>query len=571
MRPVPSSKHILSVVIFLAVAAVSAYLAWEDDRLSPEQISLAAAAAKRNQPDLMPFDSVYGEVNAAGRLGQLHTPVFLGLMDMVLIPTGFRDLSLPFRMMVAPMVFLYLCGMYALLWRQCRSSTIAAFVAILSMTIVHTLGHWSWGIGSLGSITPAGLVMAVSPLILLSYRQNAHRPQVVLTFAVIGLCANIHLISAVNLALVLLLVHLGRSRFSLRSILTAAGGFLFFLLGAMPYLMYFLALRVSIASLDPAGSQTSAETVIQALRISGQPLLYPEMLKSLLQWGLYASVLVLPAAIMLWRIERFHARDIDLWIWITAVGLFVALGLHGLSQWLGRVWGSTPPVIDFVQASCWVMPALYVLFAQAMTHLFRIVQRNRRYLQWACAVLLVAWMLPSDNLRLVRHGIYHLGSAFLEETDKPIRVQELQDRTRKNAELSALADWAREKTDRRAVFITGQETFRMQARRSLFVNREDVRHFYYLAPWELDDWTKQVVLQYQWLSDPLNAKTLTAGVNRLAAEKSYEGVPEWYVLLPRRTGTEDVGSLKEIPSQTWGQYWRVFRIPLRRRSPPAGR
>ena len=58
MRPVPSSKHILSVVIFLAVAAVSAYLAWEDDRLSPEQISLAAAAAKRNQPDLMPFDSV---------------------------------------------------------------------------------------------------------------------------------------------------------------------------------------------------------------------------------------------------------------------------------------------------------------------------------------------------------------------------------------------------------------------------------------------------------------------------------------------------------------------------------
>ncbi len=570
MRPVPSSKHVLSVVIFLAVAAISTYFAWEDDRLSPEQISLAAAAAKRHQPDLMPYDSVYGNVNADGRLGQLHTPVFLSLMDMVLIPTGYRDLSLPFRMMVGPVVFLYLCGMYALLWRQSRSSTIAAFVAILSMTIVHTFGRWFWGVGSLGSITPGGLVIAISPLILLSYRQNAHRLQVVLTFAAIGLCANVHMISAVNLALILLLVHLGRGRFSLRSILTGGGGVLFFLLGAAPYLMYLLMLRGSISSLAPDGSQTSAEAVIGALRISGQAILYPEMLKAMLQWALYAAVLVLPAAIMLWRIERFHARDIDLWIWITAVGLFVALGLHGVSQWIGRLWGSGPPVIDFVQASCWVMPALYMLFAQALTYLFRIVRRSRRYLRWACAILLIAWMLPSDNLRFVRHGIYNLTTVFLDEADKPIRVQELQDRARRNAELSALADWARKETDRGAVFITDQEMFRMQGRRSIFVNREDVHYFYYLAPWLLGDWTDQVMRQYHWLSDPLNAKALTAEVNRLAAEKSYEGAPEWYVLLPRRTGTEDVGSLKEIPSEKWGQYWRVFRIPLHRRPASTG-
>ncbi len=131
-----------------------------------------------------------------------------------------------------------------------------------------------------------------------------------------------------------------------------------------------------------------------------------------------------------------------------------------------------------------------------------------------------------------------------------------------------MADWARTETDRGAVFITDKEIFRMQGRRSIFVNREDVYHFYYLAPWLLGDWTEQVLRQYHWLGEPMDAKGLITDVNQLVAGdkgKGYEPVREWYVLLPVRAGKKHVGSLKEIPSEKWGQYWRVFRIPLRRR------
>jgi len=46
MRPTPSSKHILAVVIFLMVSAISTYVGWLDTHLSDEQVNFATAAAK---------------------------------------------------------------------------------------------------------------------------------------------------------------------------------------------------------------------------------------------------------------------------------------------------------------------------------------------------------------------------------------------------------------------------------------------------------------------------------------------------------------------------------------------
>jgi hypothetical protein len=561
MRPVPSTKHVLSVVIFLAFSVGSGYLAWKDHRLSEEQISFATAAVKRHQPNLMKYDTVYGDVHADGRLRQLHTPVFLSLMELSLIPTNYEDLTLPFRVGVAPFVFLYLCGMYALLWRQTRSSTISAYVAVLSTTVIHTFGNWFWGLGTLASITPQGILVAVSPLLLLSYLQNAHRPQVVVTFGAIGLCANLHLISAMNLALILLAVHLGRNRFSPRALFLGVGCVVFFAVGASPYLLYFILLRRSIAA--AAGNPAvSTEAVLYALRISELAVLYPEMLRSLLNWSLYVTALAVPAGVLLWRIERFRTRNLDLWLWMAGMALFVALGLHGLNQWLGRVGESAPPMIDFVQASTWVMLPLYVIFAQALTHLFRIVRKHRRYLQYAFGLFLLAWMLPSDNLRLVRHEIYDVSTRFFDEADRPMRVQEIDEQEADRAELAALADWAGSQIDVDAVFVTDQSEFRMMARRGVLVCRDDVRLFYYLAPWMLGDWTDLLLRQYQWLSSPLAPRKLCSAVSSLARTPLYHAVPEWYVLLPADPAATSVAPLREIPSEKWGKYWRVLRVDL---------
>ncbi len=560
MRPVPSSKHILSIVIFLAYSLGCGYLAWQDDRLSEEQVHFATAAAKRLDPEGLKYDTVYGEIHADGRLGQIHTPVFLALMELSLIPTNYQDLMLPFRVGVVPFVFLYLCGMYALLWRQTRSSTISAFVAILSTAVISTFGNWFWGIGPLETITPQGVVIALSPLLLLTYLQNAQRPQVVLTFAAIGLCANVHLISAVNLALVLLAVHVGRNRCSWRSVVTALVGLVCFILGAAPYLLYFIALRRSVA-VGAGDPPVVAQTVFEALRISGTAVLFPEMLSSLLNWGLYVAVLAIPAAILLWRIEQFRSRNIDLWLWMAGVAMFVALGVHGLNQFLAGLFGGAAPMIDFVQAACWVMLPLYVLFAQALTHVFRMVNKHRRHLQYAYAVFLVAWMLPSDNLRPVRHEMYRLATAFLKDADKPIRVQELQERAAERAELLALADWARRETPPDALFLTDQSEFRMNARRSILICRDDFRMWYYLAPWALGDWTDRLIEQYQWLQPPLRPDLLYAKVNELADRPEYRGAGVWYVLLPARGGEENLGRGRWVASEGWGKYWRVLKIP----------
>lgn len=580
MRPVPQSKHVLAGLIFVLVAAASSYLAFQDTRFSEEQVYFATTAAKRHQPELYRFDSVYGNVhgvvNGRGQLWRVQTPVLLGMMDMVLAPEGYRNLLLPFRLMAGAVVMVFLVGMYALLWRQTRSSTIACFVAVLSATITETFGNWFWGIGSLASITPQGLVLAVSPLLLLSYVRNVERGRVALTFGAIGLCANLHLIAATNLALILFGVYLGQRRFSLKSV---AGGFVAlgcFLLGALPYLAYFFALRISLAAGAPAGSAVSSAAVMEALRISDLAVLYPEVLGPLLEWGIYAVILAIPPALVFWRVERFRSRDAGVWLWMVAMSLLVGTVLHGISQLIGTIWGAAPPIIDFVQAINWSMLALYVLFAQAVTHVFRIAQKRHRHaLRWAMAAFMIAWMLPSDNLRVVRHAAYWLPST-LGAMEPPLRLQELQEERAEAVELAAVGQWARDNADVDALFITGEERFRVEARRSVFVCRDDVRYYYYLAPWLLEGWTRQVQEQFRWLHAPIVPADIAASVDHLAnfgvlpgmtppATNPYANVSQFYILLSASDVPEDTGRLEEILSDAWPrEHWRLFRIPPHR-------
>jgi hypothetical protein len=580
MRPVPRSKHILAGAIFLVVAAASSYLAFEDTRFSDEQVYFATTAAKRHQPELYRFDSVYGNVhgvvNGRGQLWRVQTPVLLGMMDMVLVPEGYRNLLLPFRLMAGAVVMVYLVGMYALLWRQTRSSSIAAFVAILSATITETFGNWFWGIGSLASITPQGMVLAVSPLLLLSYVRNAERGRVALTFGAVGLCANLHLISAANLALILFAVYLGQNRFSLQSLAKGFLGLGCFLIGALPYLAYFFALRYSLASTAPPGATTSSLAVMEALRISDLAVLYPEMLGPLLQWGIYAGILAIPPALVFWRVERFRSRDAGVWLWMVAISLLVGLVLHGISQFIGTIWGSAPPIIDFVQAINWSMLALYVLFAQAITHLFRIAQKRHRHaLRWAMAAFMLAWMLPSDNLRVVRHWAYYLPSA-VSDMEQPLRVQELEEERARARELAAVGQWAQDHTNIDALFLTAEERFRVEARRSVFVCRDDVRYYYYLAPWLLEGWTQHVEAQFHWLYAPIMPEQIARDVDHLTSfgvlpgatppeENPYADVSEVYLLLSVSAVPDDLGRLEEIRSDAWPRkHWRLFRVPLQR-------
>ena len=528
-----------------------------DDRLCDWQIHIATAAVKRHQPELFANDPVYGESG----LWRHHTPAMQAAMELVLVPGGYEDPTMPFRAMAGVAVMAYLCGMYALLYRQCRTWSIPVLVAVLSCAVVATPGGSLWGIGSLASVTPAGLCLAISPLILLAFLRYQRRWQLLLVFGFVGLLGNLHLASATNLALVLLIAYLGRRRFALRAWPMAIGCAAMAVAAGTPYLFYFLSLR---RSLGPAGAAASYTAAYQALK--GLEVLYPDLLKSLLEWDLLIRVLVLAvaAAVVLLRVERFRVRSIGLWVWLVAASVLVAYGLQGASQLIGWLRHTAPPVIDFVQASALVMLPLYVLFAQALTNLFRLSGRHRKSLRWACAVMLAAWLLPTDNLRIARHAVYDGYDAIMRRTEKaeePRTVRRHQLQQARHAELAVIAQWARTQSDQKAAFIIDRADFRMMARRAIVASDEDARAFYYMSPSRLEAWDEQVTREKALLKGPIDPESLRRFVADLSGSEEWEGVPAWYVVVTAGVAPGDGAMMREVLSPGWGRHYRLYRLP----------
>jgi hypothetical protein len=545
------------VLIFVLVAMVSGYLALCDYELSQTQTDILTLAAKRHQPDLLSPDPVFGDE----RLWRFHTPSFQSILEMALVPTGYRHLPLPLIILVPLTTLVYLCGMYALLYRQCRSWSVSAFVAVLSMTVVYALGRSFWGVGSLNSIIPATLYRSVIPLIVLAYLRYEKQWRLVLVFGFIGLMGNLHLVTAMNLTLVLLAVLLVRTRFHPRcwplvgACATAA------LVAASPYLGYFMALR---AELEAAGRwPVEAATVVAALRLMEDRLLYPALLRQLLYWLGLVGVLLVPAAAVLARVERFRVRDLSVWVSFAVAALVVALGLQGLSQIVGTAMDQPPPIIDFVEASSLAMLPLYVLVAQALTNLFRLVRHHRALLRWGLAIFTALWMIPSENLRVARHWALAQATQFMDEADKPRSVLRNARQRQEWQEIEAIGDWAQDNSSERAIFITRNRSFRRLGRRAIVGGREDVKFLYYLAPWRLEPFVDTLERQAQLLRPPAgqaDGEAIEAFARNLADQTPYNRADQWYVILEASYAPEASGWLESVESPAWGQRYRLYRL-----------
>ena len=533
-------------------------MAFLDDHLSDTQIAIATAAVRRNQPDLFAGDGVFGT-----GLWQFNTPAFQGILELGLVPTGYRDVTFPFRAMAGAAVMIYLCGMYALVYRQCRSWSVSAFVAVLSSAVTYALGRSFWGVGSLASITPPALCLILTPLIMVAFLRYGRQWRLLLVFGFVGLCGNLHMVTALNLTIVLLIVYLGWRRFSPSAWPMAAGCGFCALLGGLPYAAYYVGLRWSMT---PPDAQVSTAAVIEALRLGKAYVLYPDLLKSLLNWLVVIGLLLIPAAAVLSRVERFRTRNLGIWVWFAAASLFVALGLQGISQFVGSLEGKAPPVIDFVAASSLIMLPLYVLFAQALTNLFRLARRHRVWVRWACAAMAAAWLIPSENLRVARHAVYNAAASFMDEADKPLRIQEIQKGRQERIELARIAHWARDPdhTATNALFLTDDTEFRMLARRGILASADDVSFFYYMAPWRLESWSHMVRDQAAVIRPKAGAKADPHAMKRFADELAkrpeYAAVGQWYAILKASAGPEQPEPIQPVTSEGWGKHYLLYRL-----------
>ena len=564
MRPVPRSRHVLALVIFSAVAAGYGYLASVDTRLSPTQFHLGTAALKRHAPDLFPHDVIYGR----SQMWQVQPPMFLAIMETVLVPTDYRDPTLPFRVLVFVVTLGYLCGMYSLLRRQCRSWSVSVFVAVLSSAVTDALGRATWGVGSLSSITPEGLCFAATPLVVVAFLTYAARWRVIIVFAVVGALGNIHLPTALSLTIILLVAYLVQRRFSAGGWGMAVACAICAALAAAPYVWYYAALRQSVARLDMA---FCAGGGIQGLSLAASGLLYGagRLMEDLAKLAMVVAAPVVLTAVVLSRVERFRVRDLGFWIsWMAGVVGIVVI-CHGVALALAATDRAPYPSTDFLRVSAFIMLPLYALLAQAVTNLFRIFRTHRALVRWACAVVMLIWMLPSDNVRKLRHWALATATTFMAREDRPAAVQRHRERDERHRELVNIADWARAHTSREAMFLTDSIEFRMRARRSILVSRRDLPLFHRLTPHKLPDWYRCLYRQQELLHgaeercDGPGLVALARDISRRCGFK--EGVP-WYVIVRRAAAPGTAAPMtdvqpKEGPAR-WGRYYKVYRLPV---------
>ena len=553
-------------MILTAAAALASYLSLYDHDLSSSQVNIAAAAVKRHDPGAFTHDPIYGD----SKLWLFHTPAYQSMLELVLVPTDCQDLLLPYRVGVGIQTLLLLCGMYALLFWQTRSWSVSVFTAVLSARLIEALGGAVWGAGPLASVTPAGLCLALWPLVVLAFARYS-RPdpntsplaqwRVILVFIVVGLLGNFHLVTAMNMTLVLLIAYVVRHKLTWRCLPVALAAGAAALIAALPYVWYYFGLR---ARMTAGHEYPPAGTLFEALRVGELTVLYPDLLKSLLDWRVLAGVLVLgiPAIAVLVKIERYITQNVRLWLGLIIGSTAVSLGLHGASQLVGYKLETAPPVIDFVQASVLLMLPLYVLLGQAVTNLFRLLRTHRALLRWALTALLAAWMIPSDNLRVGRWRLSEFSTSFLSEEDKPnyvLRHREQEDRHR---ELRAIADFAGARPG--SMYVTDRGEFRILARRAIVAGPNDARYLYYLAPWRLGEWLDRYRRQEELLGPPAGTTDPKAVVgfvtDLIAKEPALAGVGEWYVLLRSQAAPGQPGPLQPVESGAWGRHYRLYRV-----------
>lgn len=559
MRPVPKPQHLLAALLFVAVAVLYGYQATSDARLSDSQAYLSASSLKYHDPSLFPADAIFG----ASRLWQVHSPALLGMLDLVLIPSGFSDMTLPFRILVAFVSLVYISSMYALVYRQCRNWSVAAFTAVLSSTVIYGVGSSYWGVGSLGSITPWAICISLMPLIVLAFLRHMHQwYRLLLVFVLTGLMGNIHLAAAMDLAAVLIFVYLGQRQFAPKAWLAAGSFALAALLGAAPFGAYLLALK---QSLNPQDVTASAAVTAQAFEMADLAALYPGMLKAMLNWVMVmAIVLVIPAIVVLSKVERYRVRDMKVWVWFFAASLFVSLGIHGLLQALGAMRNSAPVIIDFVQAGSFIMLSLYVMFSQALTNLFRLVHEHRILVRLGCAALMAVWMIPSDNLRVSRYAVLDMATMYMDEQDKPRSIQRHHEAAQRREELEAIGHYAAVESPKDAVFIVrSAPSFRMVSRRSMVACPQDLVYLFYLAPAKLESYLDLLAAQERLLH-PASGRADLGQIKQWASELSrqkanYSQAGAWYVILDAEDAPEKE-SVGEILSSRWGRSYRLFRI-----------
>jgi len=555
MRPTPTRRHSVAVALFLVIVAGNTVLTFRRSVVPDEQANMLTEVFKTDDPALYLNDEVFA-TGGAGAPWQLHLPACRRLLRWAVHAVGRTDPVNALRLIGAGCSLLYLVCMYILLYRQTHSSTVAMLVAVMS-TAVFSIRRPYWGTGPIFAVTPAGMALCVTPLLVLLLANSLHRWRAVGVFFLSGVLGNVDLPSSVNLVAVLSVVAVGMGRGRLRAWGIALTGVAGAAAGASGAIVYYV-LTARAAGVTWGAMPVS--DVRRALQAAGMHVLYPAVMIHALLWLPRAALLAAPP-VVLSLAGRYRFRELGFWLWFLAAALVVAFAGQGLSQLAGWLLGVRPPVLEFFQALRLAMLALYVLLAQALVQLIRMTQTRRGWAHAAVAAVVVIYVGGSLNAATLRHmvrdAIIHVARTVPHSPDR--------ERREAQAELAAIADWAAGTTPDQALLVTDQAPVRMRARRSITCSAADVRYLYHLVPDRLGEWADRLESQRTILKPPQGVQAdpgkIVSFVDAFWRQRGL--VPaQTYVLISAEATPAPTRRLVHVqpPHGLWGRHWCVLRV-----------
>ncbi|HSB71888.1 MAG TPA: hypothetical protein VLT62_21370 [Candidatus Methylomirabilis sp.] len=480
------------IILFVALAAFWGIhgLTRGVEHLGGDQHLNLVLVLEGEDPTLFSRDLVFGGQDVTSE----YIPLYIGFLRLAY--RVFGDLATGYKLLVFPLTILYLCGAYFVFLRCCRMPGVAVALAVFSSFLQSVpLAEEFFGVGPIGWVVARTIMTSAFPFLFLAFSSWIDRPRkLLLVFLAIGLLANVHPVSSLDVAAFLGITYLLEMGGSLRSwgILAGMGGAT--LVGAAPIFwaqLHHMAKQTAVAQ-RPEGTLV-ARIVKEHL---GFILYPPPTFSSLAPVVVHGLTLALMAFSVVVVAPGWHGRreSIERWACLVAAGsvayllfpearllctvlVFMLLlpqkgtgpreGRLGVYLSLAVFWVTLGELIAFQFGPPMLQrPSLSIIFT-----------RGARFAVFALFLLLALAVRLADWSRV--RGVPNMALITLILLTGVWQVRHTVRthlRTRGNvaaADLAALSKWAREETGPQDLFLFDSAAFRVMARRALVFTTKD--------------------------------------------------------------------------------------------------
>jgi len=454
-RTFPVAPAILLALIVLAVV----WFNWSHLRTtaySSDQINIATMVLKYRHPELFPTERGLRQID-------LYPKTYIGLLNLLVSLTGGTRQAL--FCLGSLLLIVFACGMYFLLLETTSNGWIAAAIAIASLWFRASFEGQEWQVADIGAFLPRTITFAMVPWLVLVCARWLGRWELVGVFAVLGIAANYHPLSALFLAVIFGLALLLVPRCRVRHIAILAVSVAIFSAAAAPYFLEVTqAMRAAAARRLSEGSQPSPEQVTKVRQLMPYATFPPPW--ATIRWvGFHMILPAVVGACGFW-VRRRKLADRDRFVVAFLCGALIYAVGGSLAEMIARATMGLHKSFLFMRAFQLVYLPLWVFCGWLIVDLWN---RPSGRARWGAAVLVAALLVPASAPEYAVRWVKYRGKV-------PERPSLQQD-----ADVVAVCQWIRNHTQiaDTCVVPPNWSFFPLLAERSMIASAKEIGFIIY--------------------------------------------------------------------------------------------